>query len=126
VPGFDRRIDPVTRDYIDDGAGGYLETQSLETAVIHQALDHYGADPGDPLAGSRYHELAQRTNGDVTRGEARNAIGVALQPLISAGLASNLRLVVEQNGTRLLLEAGITDANAGGDVEDVDVVVPLE
>jgi phage gp46-like protein len=124
--GSDRRIDPVTRDYIDDGAGGYLETLSLETAVVHQVLDEYGADPGDELAGSTIHLLPKRSNGVPTRAEARNAAAVALQPLITAGLARNARVIVEQDGTRLLVETQITDVNAGADVEDLAVVVPLE
>lgn len=124
--GNDRRIDPVTRDYVDDGAGGYAETQSLETAVVHQVLTEYGSDPGDELAGSTIHELPKRSNGIPTKAEARNAGAVAIQPLITAGFARNLRVVVEHDGTRLLLETQITDANAGADAEDVDVVVPLE
>lgn len=124
--GSDRRIDPVTRDYVDDGAGGYKETQTLETAVVHQVLDEYGADPGDELAGSTIHLLPRRSNGVLTKAEARNAAAVALQPLITAGFARNLRVVVEQAGTRLLVETQITDVNAGADAEDVAVVVPLE
>lgn len=124
--GLDRRIDPVTRDYVDDGAGGYEETTTLETAVIHQVLDEYGRDPGDPLAGSRIHELARGLNGERDRGAARNAVAVALQPLVTAGLARGLRIELEQRGTRLLLQSSLTDVNAGGDVEDLGVVLPLE
>ena len=126
MPGYDRRIDPITRDYVDDGAGGCEETQSLETAVVHQILTEYGGDPGDGYAGSKVHLLARGLNGVPARAGARNAVAVALQPLVSAGLARDLRINIEQAGTRLLVETSITDANAGADVEDLGVVVPLE
>lgn len=126
MPGLDRRLDPVTRDYIDDGAGGYAETRTIEPAVVHQTLDAYGEDPGDPQAGSRVRALLAGSNGPAQIPEARNAVAVGLQPLISAGLARDVAIRVERDGARLLIETDITDANAGTEPEDLHLVVPLE
>ena len=36
MPGLDRKINPLTRDYIDDGAGSTETTRNASTAIWHQ------------------------------------------------------------------------------------------
>lgn len=122
---MDRRLDPVTRDYLDDGAGGYLETPTIETMVLHQTLNQAGGDPTDPQGGSRVHELLAGAAGPGQVPAVRDAIAVALQPLVSAGLAADLRIDVEIANGRILAETHLRDV-AGTEPEDLAIVLPLE
>lgn len=57
------KFDPITRDWIRDGKGGFVRTAGSDTTVMHNILTHFGEDPLDPDSGSLFHD-ASRFLGD--------------------------------------------------------------
>lgn len=53
----DIKIDPTSRDFVDDGAGGWVEVDDSSTAVLCQLDSEQGAWWGDPEAGTRNKEI---------------------------------------------------------------------
>jgi len=111
MPGLDRVIDPVTLDYVDDGAGGYLETPTIRTGVHHQLNGQLNRWPGDPAAGSERYLIRQ---GNIDRGAlafAEQTTRAALQPFVDAGEARDVEysVDVEPSVGRLIETIGITD-----------------
>lgn len=114
MPGLDRVIDPITRDYVDDDNGGFAETPTIETSVYHQAMGHLGQWAGDAAAGSRFYTL-QRENADhATMLRAKDILREAYQPLVDAGLATELTVDTDRDAlNRLVVKATARDAQFG-------------
>lgn len=115
MPGLDRRIDPDTGDYIDDGAGGDLDTDTIETAAYHQIKTHRGEYWADPTKGSDLH-LVPRMSLDQALEFAPDTIKACLQALVDAGLAKDLYVEVTTDPNvpyRLIGLSEITDAQKG-------------
>ncbi len=94
---FDIKIDPVTRDFVDDGAGGWLEVDDSSTAVICQLDSREGRWWGDPVAGSRVKEILES---DLATPELiEDAVKRAMTALVQAKAISNLtiRTTAEDN-----------------------------
>ena len=116
MSGLDRRIDPVTKDWIDDGAGGFEETDTVETAAYLQIRihrDEYWADAG---AGSDIH-LVPEMSITAALEFAPNTLRAALQALIDDGLATDMVVEVAVDPAhphRIVGVTEITDAQRGG------------
>lgn len=125
MPGYDRKLDPVTGDYIDDGAGGWEYVDTIETEVIHAVKDRRNQWDGDPSAGSDIHTLETANLGERDRLLAKRIMEVALQPFVDDGRARNLRVSVEINDefNRFEVSASMTDVQNGG--ADLSILTPL-
>ena len=53
---WDLAFDPLTKDFIRDGAGGWERTETGDTAVLHQCSVHFGRWWGDAAIGALFHE----------------------------------------------------------------------
>lgn len=119
----DRKIDPITKDYIDDGAGGTEWTATSQTMVYHQVLGRVDEWVGDPEAGSRLHKLSKKLTEHVLH-EATDAVQDALRPLVELGVLGGVDVVVtrDQRG-KLALAASSEDIQGGGEL-DVTPLLP--
>ncbi len=110
MPGRDRILDPISRDYVADGKGGYQKTTTLRTAIHHQLLDELGNWVGDPEAGSTLHEFGRAKNSEAQALRAAEAVRVALQRFVDQGLAKDLDVTVERSVEgRWVIRSSITD-----------------
>lgn len=90
----DTALDFVTRDFVDDGAGGWLETNDSRTAVLFQLESRRGRWPGDPRAGSRIRELLEREE-PASAAELRDAALEALQELVDEQVIAALEVALD-------------------------------
>lgn len=96
---IDLYLDPVTHDYVDDGEGGWIETDDNSTAVLVQLDSREGRWWGDPPAGSRNKEILES---DLPTAEALlDSSKRALAKMAQAGAISNVvgQLTDEDNAT---------------------------
>lgn len=120
MSGYDRRIDPVTRDYVDDDAGGFETASAAESACYHQILGELNAWAGDPEAGSLLHTVERKQN-ERTALAAKDAVESCLRPLIDGGLISDVvvRLDYDQRGQRVIRSYALDAEGAQIDLGDV-------
>lgn len=113
MAGYDRKIDPVTKDYVSDGKGSYVKTATCETAAYHQVQDRFGEWAGDHTAGCRAHAIKRKNNG-ATMLRLKDAFHDALQVLVDNGRARDLKveLDLDQYGRRVI-STQLTDAQVG-------------
>lgn len=122
MAGYDRKIDPVTGDYVDEEGGEYAETLTIATALYHQVRGERNRWWGDPQAGSDLHLVRHQGAGVAGKVFAENAIRTAAQPFIDSGEAADLEVAVDATANgRVVLEASITDVQFGR----VELDVPL-
>ncbi len=121
----DRKLDPITHDYIPDGAGGFETTETIETEMQHQILDRFAMWWGDPSAGSMLYMLAQANLGERDRLLAKRYSEVALQSIVDGGRATNLRVTsrIDKTYQRIVVENTLSDVHSAG--ADVSVLTPL-
>lgn len=114
MPGRDRKIDPVTRDYVKNGRGGYETTTTIATKVYHQLKGKRGTWWGDPDAGSDCHLIPQKGAGVGGIVFAKNAIRTALQRFVDQGLARDIEVEATSTASgRIVPRSSITDIQAG-------------
>lgn len=123
MPGRSRVIDPRTRDYVSDGKGGYLTTQTIAPAVYHQMQSDLNAWVGDPGAGIDMAPVKRRGTSEANATRAKRAILAALQPLVDAGRAANPNAAVTRSKHRFDTEATIEDVQFG--VVEVTPLLPF-
>lgn len=117
----DRKLDPVSGDYIKNAVGGYEHTTTIQTKVYHQLKGRRGAWWGDAGAGSDLYLVLEQ---GVTRDSiifARNAVRTALQRFVDQGLAKDLSVEAAGDARgRITLTSRITDISAGElDISDL-------
>lgn len=114
MAGYDRKLDPLTGDYVDATGGEYAEVLTIETALYHQLRTELRRWWGDPRAGSDLH-LAKHKGASLEGARfSDNAIRQALQPFVDDGLAADLQITVEADERgRLIIDASITDIQHG-------------
>lgn len=117
MAGTDRVIDPVTRDYVEDGAGGWEETRNASTAVYFQVQIEKGNWAGRPGAGSRFHQLARAKSSQRTVAVLSDMAREAMQPLVDAGLISEPTIVVERDVNRIASETTVVDQQTGEELD---------
>lgn len=118
MPGLDLKFDSITRDVIDDGAGGFELTENADTILMHQALCHYNAWWGDEQLGSRFHDLqAFQGNPELeAQAEADRCFGV----LVARGYITNLETGVSPMvGGRINIATRSRDVNTGQVIDQV-------
>lgn len=86
----DIKIDPVTRDFVDDDQGGWVEADDSSTAMFCQLDCEEGKWWGDPRSGSQIKEILRS---DLPTSEAINdAARRAGAQLVQAGMVSDLHV----------------------------------
>jgi phage gp46-like protein len=100
-------------DFVDDGAGGWVETDSIAPAVRHQALDKRGLWWADRNAGNAAWSLPKKATRRIMALH-EDAWREALQVFVDAQLATDLDIAVtnDQLG-RFALEGSLVDTQAG-------------
>ena len=126
MPGRDMTIDPLTRDYVSDGAGGYKRTTGAETSVYRQLMDDLGKWVGHSETGSRLFELARAKSleGRAVR-DVQNIIERALQPLVASGRIGPPEFHGERDVTRVLTSTTIRDLTLGQSIVLADILPTL-
>lgn len=112
---FDVRFDPVTGDWIDDGAGAVQMVTTAETSVLLQLVTHHGRWGGDPDAGSRIHDLDQFTTDPeaLIADEARRALDV----LVADGEIADIDVTVTETAPgRVEVATSFRDVKTGSTV----------
>lgn len=122
MSGRDRRIDPVTRDYIQDGAGGYETTTTIATKMYFQIVVPRNSWHGDPELGSDLHLVKFEGAGEAGRIFAADAVKASLARFVKQGLASGLKVDASADGGRISIDARITDIQGAV----IGVVTPFE
>lgn len=114
MSGLDRRLDPVTGDYIDAPGGEYAETRTAEVAIYHQLKGHRNLWWADPDAGSNLRLLSGMNLDRNAVAFAENDALASLQRLVDDGLIEDPEAVAVGSATgRLLLETTATDVQTG-------------
>jgi hypothetical protein len=75
---WDLAFDPITKDLVRDGAGGWLQTDTGDTAVLNQLEVHFGRWWGDPGVGSLLFDRARFVSDPavLVGAETRRALGL--------------------------------------------------
>lgn len=84
-------------DYIDDGAGGFLETPTAQPAIRHQLLDNIGEWIGDPDAGRDRRGLKGRNNTQADADAEADSVQIALEVLEDAGMIEDIEILVDRD-----------------------------
>lgn len=119
MPGEDRVIDPMTRDYVDDGQGSWEKTTTVATALYLQLTSELNAWAGDPEAGSELHLIAKDGKGDrVGLKKAEDFVRRAFRSFLDEGRIADLKVSVDTNQLgRLVLVMSCRDVQQGTGVE---------
>lgn len=75
---WDLATDPITGDFVSDGAGGWVRTEYGDTAVLHQLSCHYDRWWGDPLLGSLLYDRDRFTSAPAPLVEAETKRALAV------------------------------------------------
>lgn len=111
---FDRRINPLTHDYIDTGLGSLETIETIETSLYMQFTITLNRWWGRPENGNTIHELQELgIVGDIDQ-ETIDRLLFALKPLLDSGRASDpvFQLDVDKTG-KLVVVSSIRDVQKG-------------
>ena len=94
---WDIAFDPVTGDFVDDGAGGWARVNDASTSVLNQLACHYDRWWADAQLGSRLFErdLFTAAPGSQVQAEVMRAMGV----LVTEGLIADLEVLATESRT---------------------------
>ena len=126
MAGFDRVIDPFTKDYVrNDAISSVAKSRNALTAIYHQFLTELGQWWGDPDAGSRFFTLARAKNLQSSPIVIQDITSRALQPLIDDGRITAPSFQSERLTQRVNQEVNVTDLQSGEQLELTDLL-PFE
>jgi len=126
MAGYDRTIDPLTKDYVSDGAGGYVKTRGLATACYHQLQTDQDRWVGDPDAGNESWKVPRkRTDANVQR--IAEAFRSCLQVFVKDGRGAGLIVQIGEDETgRAVISTRMQDLQAGkGTPLDLTPMLPF-
>ena len=114
MPGFDMALDPKTGDYIDDGRGGFVTTDTIATMVQHQLTVHRNGWIADPDLGCDAHLIPPKSNNS-TALRFKDAYQQALQEFVDLGLAADLVIETERDSRtgRIAIKSSMRDVQRG-------------
>lgn len=123
MAGDDLLLDPITKDYVDDGAGGWTLVTTAQMQMHHALLDEFDRWVGDPDAGSKVHRLARRGATAITAQLAAAYVKEALAPLVAEGRIADLQVAVARDDrNRLIVTTSARDVASGAAIA---LVVPV-
>ncbi len=91
----DRRLDPITADFVDADAGAFEQCDVIENQIAFSYLIPLGSWEGDTALGHRFNELSQAVNSDDNRKRLRDMAGQAVQWLIDLGSVDHVVVTVD-------------------------------
>jgi phage gp46-like protein len=92
----DRRLDPVSGDFVDGAAGGFESCDDIENQIAASYCIAAGSWEGDPTLGHRFDELARATNTVENRSRLRDLARAAVQWLFDLGLLERVEISSEE------------------------------
>jgi phage gp46-like protein len=117
MAGTDLALDPTDGDFVDDDAGGWVETATIEPQVRHQVLDQVGLWWADVLAGSAVHAIRRKLNRN-TFALYEDAYRDCLRVFVEAGVAEDVHVeIVSTDRNRLDWEASLIDSASGTELD---------
>lgn len=123
---LNRKIDPATRDYVEDpDTGGTATTRNSLTVIYHQVKTRLGQWWGDPLAGSRLFELERAKSLIRTPIVTQDMFSEALAPLVADGRHTEPAFESERGTDRINTKIVATDLQSGEELELTDLL-PFE
>ncbi len=98
---WDLAMDPITGDFISDGAGGWLRTEYGDTAVLHQLTCHYDRWWAGPTIGSLLFDRDRfgAAPGPLVQAEVERAFGL----LVRNGMIADLQVTAAETGAGQVL-----------------------
>jgi phage gp46-like protein len=122
MPGRDRVIDPLSKDYKADANGLREMTRTARTAIYHQLLGKKGQWMGDPDAGSEFHLLSRAKNPTTSPRVIRDIMTRALQGLIDEGRITVPTYEQERTIDRVTTSLVTIDQQSGETLDLVDLL----
>jgi len=95
---WDLAFDPITGDLIRDDAGGWVRTESADTAILNQLECHYDRWWADPTLGSTLFDRDRFTSAPAPLVQAE--VQRALDVLVAEELIANLEVVAAENASK--------------------------
>lgn len=94
---WDLSFDPLTKDLIDDGAGGWTRTETGDTAVLNQLEVHFASWWGDAAIGSLLYDRGRFATapGPLVTAETQRALGL----LVAEEFLADLNVQVSETRT---------------------------
>lgn len=118
VAGYDLYLN-AEGDYELDDEGNLRTTQTASSAVRHALLDEIDAWPADPDAGSELHLIRGGGNTQANLVEAGDRVRLALDPLVAAGMISDVEVDVQRDNQGRFFIAAQSRDNQSGDPIDL-------
>lgn len=124
MAGYDRRINPITKDYVDNGRGGFETTRTLETAVYHQLQGHLNKWVGDPAAGCAAFGVVRKGARSVLH-QLQDVYTAALLPFVKSGRGADLVVAIDRTQTgALAIRSSMRDIQGRGTL-NIDPLLPF-
>lgn len=124
MAGRNRRIDPLTKDYVADGSGSYTYDDDPRTVIYGQVMTRKGQWWGNPEAGSRLWELARAKSHSVRAPQTvRDVWSELLRPLVERGrIEEGPEVSATRTIDRIDLTVTVRDPQTGDPVELTDLL----
>jgi phage gp46-like protein len=114
MPGLDRLLDPVTRDYVPDGRGSTQKTATAQTKLHHALLGDAEKWSLDADSGSTLWQFKRSNASEEVLGQVRAAQEAALRPLMRDQIIDQLEVEGVRDTThRFLIESEARDVQTG-------------
>ena len=124
MAGLDRILDPETGDYVKDGKGSYVKTNTVRTKLYHQVKTYLGFWWGDFQAGSAVYRVTRMGANTSAVIFVKNAVRSSLAPFLERGLIKDLNVEAEANASgRIIYHVNATDTQ-GGRI-DIEGITPI-
>lgn len=91
----DRRLDPVTGDFVSAPAGAFESCLDIENQIAFSYCIPVGSWEGDPELGHRFDELARTTDTSENRNRLRDLALRAVDWLVDLGLLERVEVDVD-------------------------------
>ncbi len=123
MAGTDLVFDPVTGDVVDDGLGGFVETDGADTAVYLQFCTELDGWVMEQDLGCKAH-LVQRKNNMTTGIELKACYQQAYEPLVADGRIADPVVTVDRDKlNRIAIRTSARDAQRG--VRELSDLIPF-
>lgn len=91
----DRRLDPVTGDFVAASRGGFELCDDIENQIAFSFMIARGSWEGDPDLGHRFAEIARSLDEVESRNRLRDLARDAVKWLIESGKLESVEIIAE-------------------------------
>lgn len=118
MPGRDRVLDPISRDYVRDDNGSWKTTRTIATGIYHQLLGRRNQWWGDFAAGSDLYLMEQESNSPGSLELHIERVRSAIRPFEEQGLARDLEVEGERDTRhRQTTRSQVVDVQSGTEID---------